>query len=168
MQSNQNLGQSWFSNFNNSNIKRATFKKGKCKLLVCFSISRMSELIEKETEEYRKRDPDPFDDRHPGKLRRKHLSMLNLKPYFFEPIRILRRSKLSQSLFSTSLLSLSELTRGLVEGFFLFCLFCFKNGLSKKTINKPEAHFTPSQPQLQIVRQKKYVKLWLTAFKQSM
>lgn len=28
----------------------------------------MSELIEKETEEYRKGDPDPFDDRHPGKL----------------------------------------------------------------------------------------------------
>lgn len=29
---------------------------------------RMSELIEKETEEYRKGDPDPFDDRHPGKI----------------------------------------------------------------------------------------------------
>uniref|UniRef100_A0A669PVF1 DDB1- and CUL4-associated factor 1 n=1 Tax=Phasianus colchicus TaxID=9054 RepID=A0A669PVF1_PHACC len=28
---------------------------------------RMSELIEKETEEYRKGDPDPFDDRHPGR-----------------------------------------------------------------------------------------------------
>lgn len=28
--------------------------------------ARMSELIEKETEEYRKGDPDPFDDRHPG------------------------------------------------------------------------------------------------------
>lgn len=28
----------------------------------------MSELIEKETEEYRKGDPDPFDDRHPGKV----------------------------------------------------------------------------------------------------
>lgn len=28
----------------------------------------MSELIEKETEEYRKGDPDPFDDRHPGKI----------------------------------------------------------------------------------------------------
>ncbi|XP_018428604.1 PREDICTED: protein VPRBP [Nanorana parkeri] len=27
---------------------------------------RMAELIEKETEEYRKGDPDPFDDRHPG------------------------------------------------------------------------------------------------------
>lgn len=27
----------------------------------------MSELIEKETEEYRKGDPDPFDDRHPGR-----------------------------------------------------------------------------------------------------
>lgn len=30
--------------------------------------ARMSELIEKETEEYRKGDPDPFDDRHPGKI----------------------------------------------------------------------------------------------------
>uniref|UniRef100_A0A8C6X2X7 DDB1- and CUL4-associated factor 1 n=1 Tax=Naja naja TaxID=35670 RepID=A0A8C6X2X7_NAJNA len=30
-------------------------------------LTRMSELIEKETEEYRKRDPDPFDDRHPGR-----------------------------------------------------------------------------------------------------
>lgn len=30
----------------------------------------MSELIEKETEEYRKGDPDPFDDRHPGKVSR--------------------------------------------------------------------------------------------------
>lgn len=29
---------------------------------------RMSELIEKETEEYRKGDPDPFDDRHPGEI----------------------------------------------------------------------------------------------------
>lgn len=32
------------------------------------SCCRMSELIEKETEEYRKGDPDPFDDRHPGKV----------------------------------------------------------------------------------------------------
>lgn len=31
-----------------------------------FPCARMSELIEKETEEYRKGDPDPFDDRHPG------------------------------------------------------------------------------------------------------
>lgn len=31
-----------------------------------FFCARMSELIEKETEEYRKGDPDPFDDRHPG------------------------------------------------------------------------------------------------------
>ncbi|XP_054071878.1 DDB1- and CUL4-associated factor 1 isoform X5 [Rissa tridactyla] len=30
-------------------------------------LTRMSELIEKETEEYRKGDPDPFDDRHPGR-----------------------------------------------------------------------------------------------------
>jgi len=28
----------------------------------------MSEIIEKETEAYYKMDPDPFDDRHPGKL----------------------------------------------------------------------------------------------------
>lgn len=27
---------------------------------------RISELVEKETEEYHKADPDPFDDRHPG------------------------------------------------------------------------------------------------------
>jgi len=36
-------------------------------LILCHSFCRMSELIEKETEEYRKGDPDPFDDRHPGK-----------------------------------------------------------------------------------------------------
>ncbi|XP_040214679.1 DDB1- and CUL4-associated factor 1 isoform X1 [Rana temporaria] len=30
-------------------------------------LTRMAELIEKETEEYRKGDPDPFDDRHPGR-----------------------------------------------------------------------------------------------------
>ncbi|XP_052603388.1 DDB1- and CUL4-associated factor 1-like isoform X1 [Peromyscus californicus insignis] len=30
-------------------------------------LTRMSELIEKETEEYHKGDPDPFDDRHPGR-----------------------------------------------------------------------------------------------------
>ncbi|PNJ32392.1 DCAF1 isoform 4 [Pongo abelii] len=30
-------------------------------------LTRMSQLIEKETEEYRKGDPDPFDDRHPGR-----------------------------------------------------------------------------------------------------
>ncbi|KAF0021557.1 hypothetical protein F2P81_026190, partial [Scophthalmus maximus] len=27
----------------------------------------ISELVEKETEEYHKADPDPFDDRHPGR-----------------------------------------------------------------------------------------------------
>ncbi|XP_036064990.1 DDB1- and CUL4-associated factor 1-like isoform X1 [Onychomys torridus] len=31
-------------------------------------LSRMSELIEKETEEYHKGDPDPFDDRHPVRV----------------------------------------------------------------------------------------------------
>ena len=29
---------------------------------------RISELVERETEEYHKADPDPFDDRHPGKM----------------------------------------------------------------------------------------------------
>ena len=28
---------------------------------------RMAELLERETEEYYKMDPDPFDDRHPGR-----------------------------------------------------------------------------------------------------
>jgi len=28
---------------------------------------RLAEIIEKETEAYYKMDPDPFDDRHPGK-----------------------------------------------------------------------------------------------------
>lgn len=28
---------------------------------------RMADLVEKETEAYYKMDPDPFDDRHPGK-----------------------------------------------------------------------------------------------------
>jgi len=27
----------------------------------------MAEIVEKETEAYYKMDPDPFDDRHPGK-----------------------------------------------------------------------------------------------------
>ena len=27
----------------------------------------MAELLERETEEYYKMDPDPFDDRHPGR-----------------------------------------------------------------------------------------------------
>ncbi|XP_039626969.1 DDB1- and CUL4-associated factor 1-like [Polypterus senegalus] len=30
-------------------------------------LAKISELIEKETEEYHKGDPDPFDDRHPGR-----------------------------------------------------------------------------------------------------
>lgn len=30
------------------------------------TFSRISELVERETEEYHKADPDPFDDRHPG------------------------------------------------------------------------------------------------------
>jgi len=38
----------------------------------------MSELIEKETEEYRKGDPDPFDDRHPGKMSWMVLAALTL------------------------------------------------------------------------------------------
>jgi len=31
-------------------------------------IIRLAEIIEKETEAYYKMDPDPFDDRHPGKI----------------------------------------------------------------------------------------------------
>lgn len=30
------------------------------------TVFRISELVERETEEYHKADPDPFDDRHPG------------------------------------------------------------------------------------------------------
>jgi len=30
------------------------------------TLCRISELVERETEEYHKADPDPFDDRHPG------------------------------------------------------------------------------------------------------
>ncbi|XP_062387404.1 DDB1- and CUL4-associated factor 1 isoform X3 [Sardina pilchardus] len=30
-------------------------------------LTKISELVERETEEYRKADPDPFDDRHPGR-----------------------------------------------------------------------------------------------------
>jgi HIV-1 Vpr-binding protein len=32
-------------------------------------VSRISELVEKETEAYLKMDPDPFDDRHPSRAR---------------------------------------------------------------------------------------------------
>ena len=32
-----------------------------------FVLIRLAEIIEKETEAYYKMDPDPFDDRHPGK-----------------------------------------------------------------------------------------------------
>lgn len=35
-------------------------------LNVCFH--RISELMERETLEFYKSDPDPFDDRHPGSL----------------------------------------------------------------------------------------------------
>jgi len=31
-------------------------------------IIRLAEIIERETEAFYKMDPDPFDDRHPGKL----------------------------------------------------------------------------------------------------
>lgn len=34
--------------------------------LVFYVLCRISELIERETAEYHKADPDPFDDRHPG------------------------------------------------------------------------------------------------------
>lgn len=34
---------------------------------VFFACVRISELVERETEEYHKADPDPFDDRHPGR-----------------------------------------------------------------------------------------------------
>ncbi|KAK3540510.1 hypothetical protein QTP70_032474 [Hemibagrus guttatus] len=30
-------------------------------------LTKISELVERETEEYHKADPDPFDDRHPGR-----------------------------------------------------------------------------------------------------
>lgn len=43
-------------------VKKHTYVKKRKKNLT-FSIS---ELVEKETEEYHKVDPDPFDDRHPG------------------------------------------------------------------------------------------------------
>ena len=31
-------------------------------------VNRMAELVEKETEAWYKMDPDPFDNRHPGKI----------------------------------------------------------------------------------------------------
>lgn len=34
--------------------------------LIFYVLCRISELIERETAEYHKADPDPFDDRHPG------------------------------------------------------------------------------------------------------
>jgi len=34
----------------------------------------MSEIIERETEAYYKMDPDPFDDRHPGKFNKNQKS----------------------------------------------------------------------------------------------
>ena len=34
---------------------------------VSFSYFRLAILVEKETEAWYKMDPDPFDDRHPGK-----------------------------------------------------------------------------------------------------
>lgn len=37
-------------------------------LLYMFLIIRLAEIIERETEAYYKMDPDPFDDRHPGKF----------------------------------------------------------------------------------------------------
>ena len=37
-------------------------------LLHVFVTNRLAEIIERETEAYYKMDPDPFDDRHPGKL----------------------------------------------------------------------------------------------------
>lgn len=43
-------------------VEKHTYVKKEKKNLT-FSIS---ELVEKETEEYHKVDPDPFDDRHPG------------------------------------------------------------------------------------------------------
>lgn len=53
-----------------------SFLGGRDQGVNCFlSLSRMSELIEKETEEYRKGDPDPFDDRHPGKWSRECMPM---------------------------------------------------------------------------------------------
>ena len=35
----------------------------------CF---RLSVLFEKETEDFHKQDPDPFDDRHPGNSMNNH------------------------------------------------------------------------------------------------
>lgn len=34
-----------------------------------FCIIRLAEIIEKETEVFLKKDPDPFDNRHPSKLK---------------------------------------------------------------------------------------------------
>ena len=34
---------------------------------ICASQTRIAELVERENEAYHKLDPDPFDDRHPGK-----------------------------------------------------------------------------------------------------
>uniref|UniRef100_A0A8C2L9F3 DDB1- and CUL4-associated factor 1 n=1 Tax=Cyprinus carpio TaxID=7962 RepID=A0A8C2L9F3_CYPCA len=41
--------------------------KNTCCVDTCFNLWRISELVERETEEYHKADPDPFDDRHPGR-----------------------------------------------------------------------------------------------------
>jgi len=37
-------------------------------IIAWFCEIRLAEIIERETEAYYKMDPDPFDDRHPGKL----------------------------------------------------------------------------------------------------
>uniref|UniRef100_A0A672R9B5 DDB1- and CUL4-associated factor 1 n=1 Tax=Sinocyclocheilus grahami TaxID=75366 RepID=A0A672R9B5_SINGR len=38
-----------------------------CSIVFIFHCCLISELVERETEEYHKADPDPFDDRHPGR-----------------------------------------------------------------------------------------------------
>jgi len=42
----------------------------------------LSEIIEEETEQYTKLDPDPFDDRHPGRIHPTCALGLSLKALF--------------------------------------------------------------------------------------
>ncbi|XP_062610768.1 DDB1- and CUL4-associated factor 1-like [Saccostrea cucullata] len=51
----------------NSLLEEWTQNQSSSSFSVTNSLHRMAELLEKETEEYYKMDPDPFDDRHPGR-----------------------------------------------------------------------------------------------------
>ncbi|XP_072307893.1 DDB1- and CUL4-associated factor 1-like isoform X1 [Eucyclogobius newberryi] len=98
------------------------------------TLTKMSEVIEQETREYHKRDPDPFDDRHPGRADPNCMLGRLLKTVF-------ANEDLTNALLDTYILNSTELSlntaacrllQNIVPGLETSAVFQEKEGLIEK------------------------------------